>query len=70
MLAVPTNAVLVRGQMELAFVVVDGRAQLRLVKTGKRVGDRLEILSGIDRGERVVVGGLAALADGQPVTVQ
>lgn len=70
MLAVPTNAVLVRGQMELAFVVVEGRAQLRLVKTGKRVGDRVEILSGIDRGERVVVGGLAALADGQPVTVQ
>lgn len=70
MLAVPTNALLVRGQMELVFVVAEGRAQLRLVKTGKRVGDRVEILSGIDRGERVVVDGAAALADGQPVTVQ
>ena len=27
-----------RGQMELVFIVSDGKAQLRLVKTGKRLG--------------------------------
>lgn len=67
-LTVPADAVLVRGQMELAFAVGDGRARLRLVKTGKHLGDRVELLSGVEAGERVVVGNLAGLVDGQPVT--
>ena len=35
---VPATAVILRGQMELVFVVVNSHAQLRLVKTGKRIG--------------------------------
>jgi RND family efflux transporter MFP subunit len=69
-LRVPAAAVLRRGQLETAFVVEDGRAQLRLVRTGKRVGDDVELLSGIDPGETIVVEGAAALRDGQAVDVQ
>ena len=32
---VPLTAVIQRGQMEMVFVVANGRAQLRLVKTGE-----------------------------------
>ena len=39
-LRVPASAVLQRGEMELVFVVANGHAQLRIVKTGKRVGGR------------------------------
>lgn len=66
---VPVSAVVPRGQLEIAFVALEGRAQLRLVKTGKQVGDTVEILSGIDPGESVITGGLADLRDGQPVRI-
>jgi len=64
---VPTLAVVVRGQMELAFVVSNGRAQLRLVKTGKRLGDEVEIVSGLSVGESLVIEGATGLLDGQRV---
>jgi RND family efflux transporter MFP subunit len=64
---VPASAVVVRGQMEILFVVANQRAQLHLVKTGKRLGDDVEILAGLDPGQVVVVSGAALLVDGQPV---
>lgn len=70
LLLVPETAVLKRGQLELVFVARDGRAHLRLVKTGKSLDGRVEILSGLEEGEQVVTAGGAPLADGQPVTLQ
>jgi len=67
---VPAAAVILRGQMELVFVVADGHALLRLVKTGAQVGDEVEVLSGLNAGETVVTDGAAALTDGQPVIVK
>ncbi len=66
---VPVSAVVVRGQMETVFVVAEQRAQLRLVRTGKRTGTDVELLSGIDVGETVVRENADKLRDGQPVTV-
>lgn len=70
LLLVPKEAVIQRGQMELVFIVRDGLASLRLVKTGREQGQGVEILSGLEDGEQVVVRGAAKLADGQPVTIQ
>ena len=64
------SAVLKRGQMELVFVAKDGKAALRLVKTGKGLEGRVEVLSGLEEGEQVIVSDIARLADGQPVTIQ
>jgi RND family efflux transporter MFP subunit len=69
-LRAPASAVVQRGQMELVFVVVNGHAQLRIVKTGKRIGDEVELVSGVDAGERVVVDGVTGLVDGQPLTIK
>jgi RND family efflux transporter MFP subunit len=69
-LRAPVSAMVQRGQMELVFVVVNDRAQLRIVKTGKRIGDEVELVSGVDAGERVVVDGAAGLVDGQPLTIK
>ena len=66
-LRVPVSAVVERGQLEIVFVIENRHAQFRLVKTGKRVGDAMEILSGLHAGEAVVVEGAAQLTDGQPV---
>ena len=66
---IPASAAVQRGQMEIVFVAVHDRAQLRLVKTGRRIGDEVEIVSGLDSGEMIVTDGAATLADGQPLTV-
>ena len=67
---VPASAVVQRGQMEMVFVVANSRAQLRLVKTGRRVGEEIEMVSGLDSGEKIVTDGAANLLDGQPLNPQ
>ena len=69
-LLVPAAAVSIHGQLERVFVARDGRAELRLVKTGGRRGDRVEILSGLDDGETIVVSPPAGLREGQPLEIQ
>ena len=64
-LAVPAAAVFQRGQLECVYVVGDGGvASLRLITTGKRRGDKVEVLGGLDPGERVVVDGIDRVTDG------
>lgn len=69
-LRVPAEAVIVRGQLEYVVVVADDRAQLRLVRTGKRHGAEIELLAGAEAGERVAVSDPARLRDGQPLQIQ
>lgn len=66
-LSVPREAITVFGQMERVFVVQEGRARLRLVKSGRREGDRVILLAGVEAGERVVLQPPATLRDGQAV---
>ena len=47
-----------------------GRAVLRLVKTGAARGDRVEILSGLADGERLVLNPPAGLREGQSLEIQ
>lgn len=68
-LRVPEDAVVRRGQLEMAFVVHEGRAVMRLVKTAKRTGDQLEVVSGLEPGEVIVVDGARDLVDGQRVAL-
>ena len=70
LLLVPCQAVLRRGQMEVVFVVRENRAALRLVKTGKQLAGRIEILAGLEPGDPVVTSDASRLTDGQPVTAQ
>jgi membrane fusion protein (multidrug efflux system) len=69
-LRVPASALVRRGQLEIVFVVEDHHAALRLVRAGKRIGNEIEIASGLSSGEEVVIENAAALVDGQPVEVK
>ena len=66
----PAAAVSTLGQMERVFVAVDNRAVLRLVKTGATRGERVEILSGVAEGDRLVLNPPAGLREGQGLEVQ
>ncbi len=69
-LEIPAAALIRRGQMELVFANGNGHAVMRLVKTGKTRDGRVEILSGLDPGESVVMENAHRLRDGQPLTIQ
>jgi RND family efflux transporter MFP subunit len=66
-LAIPPTAVVLFGQMESVFVVVDNHAAMRLIRTGTRWKDGVEILSGLTGDELVITSGNTSLVDGQPV---
>jgi membrane fusion protein, multidrug efflux system len=66
-LLAPAGAVSTLGEMERVFVIADGRAVLRLVKTGAARGPSVEILSGLADGDRVVTDPPATLREGQPL---
>ncbi len=58
MLAVPSEAVLDAGTTQTVFVDRgNGVLEPRHVRIGRRFGDRVEILHGLSRGERIVVSG-------------
>ena len=61
-LVIPAEAVIRRGELTAAYVVgADGRAQLRQIRVGEAVGSGLvEVLAGVDAGERVQVGSTVA----------
>lgn len=67
---VPSEALLTFGQMESVFVVADGHARLRLVRSGALEEGTIEILSGLKAGETVIVKGNRQLVDGQPVIIE
>jgi cobalt-zinc-cadmium efflux system membrane fusion protein len=56
--AVPVGAVIFRGAEAHVWVALDGnRFALRLITTGNRAGDLLEVTEGLREGDRVVTGG-------------
>jgi multidrug efflux pump subunit AcrA (membrane-fusion protein) len=66
-LDVPESAVLTRGQMEVAFVLDREKARMRLVRGGRRDRGRVEILSGLEAGDVLLVTPGAGLREGDPV---
>lgn len=68
-LLVPTAAVARRGERDIAFVVLDGRASMREVRLGVRAGDGAQVLDGLAIGETVVLDARVDLRDGDRVAV-
>ncbi len=68
-LLVPMEAVLQRGQLVGLYVVSkEGLVQLRLITTGKRYDRKVEVLSGLNAGERVVVRGAEKISEGSRIS--
>jgi membrane fusion protein (multidrug efflux system) len=69
-LLVPAEALIPDFEAAFVFVVVDGRAERREVRTGTRTASRVQILAGLDAGDVVVTSGLPQLKHGSPVTFE
>ena len=67
---VPDSAVMRRGQLELVYVVEGERARLRLVTLGRAREGFLEVLSGLNPGDAVVVQAQQIAEEGIRVAAQ
>ncbi len=68
-LSVHKDAIIKRGNESIVFVVANEEAQSRVIKLGESAGNRIEVLSGLKRGEQVVVRGNERLRGGASVRI-
>ena len=68
-LTVPANALQYRYGVNRVFVVQGDRLKATEIKVGDRVGERIEIVAGVDAGVSIAAKDVERLADGQRVTV-
>lgn len=66
---VPRQAVLDRDGLKEVFVVEDGKAYLRYIRTGTEHDGQIEVLSGLSDRETVVLSPTGDLENGSPVRV-
>ena len=64
---VPRKAIVGSAKAANVFVVENGRAVRREVALGEMVGDRVEVLSGVDAGDELITAGIMNVADGTEV---
>jgi RND family efflux transporter MFP subunit len=70
MLTTPVSALGERGQVQWLMVASDGVAHSRIVTTGERRGERVEVLSGLADGERIIAPVPPGLTDGDRIEVK
>jgi RND family efflux transporter MFP subunit len=68
--AIPVSALLSGESGPAVFLVRDGRAETRPVRTGRKFGDLVEILEGVKAGDQVVAGPPDTLRDGSKVRME
>jgi len=70
-LLVPAEAVeTVAGTSRVYTITADRKVEERIVTVGEKVGDRVEIASGVKAGERVAANPRGKLADGVRVQIE
>lgn len=67
-ITVPKKAVIERGALTIVWALDKGNiARMRIVKVGRETGERVEILSGLSEGDRLVVTGVEKVTEGARV---
>jgi membrane fusion protein, multidrug efflux system len=69
-MTIPYAAMQYRYGVYRAFAVKGDRLEARELKTGDRVGDRMEILAGLNTAERVAMTDVDTLTDGMKIAVE
>jgi membrane fusion protein, multidrug efflux system len=69
-LLIPEEAIVGEGPLQVAFAVVDGKIERRVLKVGQREAGKVEILEGVKAGESIVVRGIQRVRAGIAVTAR
>jgi membrane fusion protein (multidrug efflux system) len=64
---IPEDAIMPLRTGNVVWAVVDGKASRREVQLGARSAGFVEVVSGVQAGEAVVVGGLERMGEGMPI---
>jgi multidrug efflux pump subunit AcrA (membrane-fusion protein) len=67
--SVPYSAMQYRYGVNRVFVIDGDKLSVRELKVGERLGDRVEVLSGVKAGDRIAVSDIEKLVDGMKVSV-
>ena len=69
-LAIPTNALLFRGEgTRVAIVGAEGRVRLQPITLGRNLGESFEVLDGVSAKDRIVLNPPDSLAEGDIVAL-
>jgi len=63
-------ALIERGGIPGVFVLENNQARFRMVRPGKTIAARVEVLSGLHGDEILVLGDLAEVHDGSPISIK
>jgi membrane fusion protein, multidrug efflux system len=66
---VPLEALVTTPKGQVVFVVEDGKAIARAVKTGIEADNRIQLVSGVQPGDKVIIAGNEKLKDGVEVSL-
>jgi membrane fusion protein (multidrug efflux system) len=66
---IPSSAVVHNPYGETVYVIEEGLARQRFIKTGPQQGDLIQVLDGLKTGEQVITSGQIKLRNGIPVRV-
>jgi RND family efflux transporter MFP subunit len=69
-LLMPSSALVQKGQLRGVYVAAGGRAHLRWLRLGKVYGQNIEVFSGLDEGDQIIVSPPADLREGRQVEVR
>lgn len=69
-LSLPTTAIRETGQLQMVYVLEDGKARSRMISAGAVTGGRREILSGLKAGEKILLDITDDTKDGATVEVR
>ncbi|PLX71546.1 MAG: efflux RND transporter periplasmic adaptor subunit [Denitrovibrio sp.] len=63
-ISIPESALVKRGQLNIVFVDDNGKADMRVIKVGRELDGRIEVLSGLDVGDKIVMENAKLLKSG------
>ena len=69
-LLIPKDALISKGNKQIVYYFEKGLAKQKFVKIGKSVGNKIEILGGLEEGKLVVVKGNENLRPNQPIKIK
>ncbi len=68
-LIIDSDAITMRNNQPVAFLVVDNLAQQVIIETGRKLGDVTELISGLNKGDRVILSPAGGLKSGDKVEI-
>lgn len=66
-LMIPLEAVVPRGENQFLYLAIEGKAVMRKVKLGSILEGAVEVIDGLEPGERVIIAGLQKISPGSEV---